>query len=43
MWAGDEKEYSSMIRDHGGYWTMINAFLDDLADIADLLGPPPTS
>lgn len=41
MWAGDEKEYSSMIRDHGGYWKMINAFLDDLADVADLLGPAP--
>ncbi len=37
LWSGQEKEYSSMLRDHGGYWKMINAFLDDVADIADAI------
>jgi hypothetical protein len=36
-WSGQEKDYSAMIRDHGGYWKMINAWLDDLADVADAL------
>ena len=40
MWAGDEKSYSAMIRDHGDYWKMINSFLDNLADIADLVEAP---
>jgi hypothetical protein len=38
-WSGQETDYSSMIRDHGGYWKMINAWLDDLADVADALPP----
>lgn len=38
-WSGQEKDYSAMIRDHGGYWKMINAWLDDLADMADALPP----
>jgi hypothetical protein len=38
-WSGQEKDYSAMIRDHGGYWKMINAWLDDLADVADALPP----
>jgi hypothetical protein len=36
-WSGQEKDYSAMIRGHGGYWKMINAWLDDLADVADAL------
>lgn len=36
-WSGQETDYSAMIRDHGGYWKMINAWLDDLADVADAL------
>jgi hypothetical protein len=36
-WSGQEKDYSAMIRDHGDYWKMINAWLDDLADVADTL------
>ena len=40
IWSGQEKDMSAMIRDHGGYWKMINAFLDDVADIADLLPGP---
>ncbi|MGH9458940.1 MAG: hypothetical protein ACRD2J_15005 [Thermoanaerobaculia bacterium] len=35
LWAGSETDYSGMIRDHGGYYPMVNAILDDLADIAD--------
>jgi hypothetical protein len=38
-WSGQETDYSAMIRDHGGYWKMINAWLDDLADVADALPP----
>ena len=38
-WSGQEKDYSAMIRDHGDYWKMINAWLDDLADVADALPP----
>jgi hypothetical protein len=26
-----------MIRDHGGFYKMINAIMDDLADIADAI------
>ncbi len=37
FWAGHEKDLSHMINDHGGYYKMLNAFLDDLADIADAL------
>lgn len=35
FWAGSETEYSSMIRDHGDYYKMVNALMDNLADIAD--------
>jgi hypothetical protein len=38
-WSGQETDYSAMIRGHGGYWKMINAWLDDLADVADALPP----
>ncbi len=41
FWAGHEKDFSHMINDHGGYYKMLNAFLDDLADIADALPPRP--
>ena len=34
-WAGQENDYSGMIMDHGGYEKMLNAIMDDLADIAD--------
>lgn len=37
LWAGSETDYSGMIRDHGGYWKMLNAIMDDLADIADAM------
>jgi hypothetical protein len=37
FWAGSETDYSGMIRDHGGFYKMINAIMDDLADIADAI------
>ncbi|HXB54776.1 MAG TPA: hypothetical protein VN461_08340 [Vicinamibacteria bacterium] len=37
FWAGSETDYSGMIRDHGGYYKMINSIMDDLADIADAI------
>jgi hypothetical protein len=37
FWAGSETDYSGMIGDHGGYYKMINAIMDDLADIADAI------
>ena len=37
LWAGSETDYSGMIMDHGGYYKMLNAILDDLADIADAI------
>jgi hypothetical protein len=37
FWAGSETDYSGMIRDHGGYYRMINGIMDDLADIADAI------
>jgi hypothetical protein len=40
LWSGSEKDYSGMISDHGGYSKMLNAIMDDLADIADAI---PTS
>ena len=40
LWSGSETDYSGMISDHGGYSKMLNAILDDLADIADAI---PTS
>ncbi len=41
FWAGQEKDFSQMINDHGGYYKMLNAFLDDLADIADAIPSRP--
>jgi hypothetical protein len=41
FWAGSETDYSGMIRDHGGYYKMINAIMDDLADIADAIPVKP--
>jgi hypothetical protein len=35
FWAGSERDYSGMIRDHGDYFRMLNDLMDDLADIAD--------
>lgn len=40
LWSGSETDYSGMISDHGGYSKMLNAIMDDLADIADAI---PTS
>jgi len=37
LWSGSEKDYSGMINDHGGYSKMLNAIMDDLADIADAI------
>lgn len=39
FWAGQEKNYSHMINDHGGYYEMLGDLLDDLADIADAIPP----
>jgi hypothetical protein len=41
LWSGSERDYSGMISDHGGYSKMLNAIMDDLADIADAI--PQTS
>ena len=35
FFAGTEVEYGGLIRDHGDYYKMLNALMDDLADIAD--------
>jgi hypothetical protein len=37
LWSGSETDYSGMINDHGGYSKMLNAIMDDLADIADAI------
>jgi len=37
FWAGSEPDYSGMIGDHGGYYKMLNALMDNLADIADAI------
>lgn len=37
LWSGSETDYSGMIGDHGGYSKMLNAIMDDLADIADAI------
>ena len=37
FWAGSERDYSGMIRDHGDYFRMLNDLMDDLADIADAI------
>lgn len=39
LWSGSETDYSGMISDHGGYTKMLNALMDDLADIADAVRP----
>jgi hypothetical protein len=39
FWSGTESDFSGMLRDHGDYYAMLNAFLDDLADIADAIPP----
>ena len=39
FFAGTEIEYSEMIRSHGDYFKMLNALMDDLADIADAIPP----
>ena len=40
LWSGSETDYSGMIMDHGGYAKMLNAIMDDLADIADAIPQP---
>jgi len=35
--VGQEKDFSQMINDHGDYGKMLNAFMGDLADIADAI------
>jgi hypothetical protein len=37
LFAGTELDYSSLIRNHGDYFTMLNDLMDDLADIADAI------
>lgn len=37
LWSGSETDYSGMINDHGGYYKMVNAIMDDLADLADAI------
>ena len=37
FWAGSEPDYSYMIAAHEGYYNMLNALMDDLADIADAI------
>jgi len=37
FWAGQEDDYSAMIREFGDYFVMVNAFMDTLADIADAI------
>jgi hypothetical protein len=37
LFAGNELEYSGLIRDHGDYYKMLNDLMDDLADIADMM------
>ncbi|MEW6278645.1 MAG: hypothetical protein AB1758_08500 [Candidatus Eremiobacterota bacterium] len=38
-WAGDEADFSAMVRDHDGYPEMVLAIFDDLADLADKIEP----
>jgi hypothetical protein len=37
LFAGTELDYSSLIRNHGDYYKMLNDLTDDLADIADAI------
>lgn len=39
LFAGTELDYSSLIRNHGDYYKMLNDLMDDLADIADAVSP----
>lgn len=39
FFAGNETEYSGLIRDHGDYFKMLNDLMDDLADVADAIPP----
>jgi hypothetical protein len=39
FFAGTELDYSSLIRNHGDYYKMLNDLMDDLADIADAVSP----
>lgn len=39
LFAGTELDYSSLIRNHGDYYKMLNDLMDDLADIADAVPP----
>jgi hypothetical protein len=39
LFAGTELDYSSLIRNHGDYYKMLNDLMDDLADIADSVSP----
>ena len=43
LWSGSETDYSGMINDHGGYYKMLNALMDDLADIADAIPATPVT
>lgn len=37
FWAGQERDFSAMMEDLGGYTEMLKAFMDGLADIADAI------
>lgn len=37
FFAGTELEYTSLIRNHGDYFRMLNDLMDDVADIADAI------
>jgi hypothetical protein len=37
FFAGNETEYSGLIRDHGDYYKMLNDLMDDLADVANAI------
>lgn len=37
LFAGTELDYSSLIRNHGDYYKMLNDLMDDIADIADAI------
>lgn len=41
LWAGQETDYSDMIRDHEDYYSMIISIIDSLADIADAIPESP--
>ena len=37
FWAGQEKEYTEMLTECGGYTEMLNSIMNELADIADTI------